>query len=660
MEGVVILDKIGGNILLTTPWQQGIAEACKRVNGAQWIKSKNCWAYPLSWQVCLEIRRYVVNPFELRLKLTDEMMAWATAEKARQESIPDPNVGTVIADLPGVAARNPLMHKALLSRPFQTVGVDWGVKTKEFILADDPGLGKTIQTLAVLEEANLRGPILVVANTSAQQVTWPHQILEWGREKDEYLIFESKIHPTLREETIREVFRDCEADPELRVFVLMNPYWVRMQASLDKKGNYLRSTTGVVMKKAELPIIFKHEWAAIIADESHETLAVNSNMPKKWSQQRQGMGALKVRDGGFKISISGTPMRGKPENMFGQLQWLAPGIYTSFWRWAERHFEMEQDDWTGNNKVSKLRSEEEFYNECSRYMIRRSKSQVAKDLPPKMYGGERFDPKDPESLIGVWLDMGPEQKKAYDQLLKEGAVIDGDEEKSVIGILAEYTRMKQLATSCATVSSETVMRLDEYGSPEVDDGGFIIYDKVTTVTPKLPSNKFDWLLNFLEERDLIGPNAKGMSKVIISSQFTKVVNLFRNELKNKYETDSFMITGAVNAGRRREYQEQFQSDPNSPKIFFLQTKAGGTSLTLDAADDVVILDEMWNPDNQEQVEDRAHRLSRIDHHVTIWYLRTRNSIEEYIGTTLEERLNTCKGVMDGQRGVEYRKRLLKK
>lgn len=75
---------------------------------------------------------------------------------------------------------------------------------------------------------------------------------------------------------------------------------------------------------------------------------------------------------------------------------------------------------------------------------------------------------------------------------------------------------------------------------------------------------------------------------------------------------------------------------------------------------MIILDEMWNPDNQEQVEDRAHRLSNTEHHVTIWYVRSRETIEEDIGVTLEERLNTCKGIMDGQRGVDFAKKLLQK
>lgn len=66
---------------------------------------------------------------------------------------------------------------------------------------------------------------------------------------------------------------------------------------------------------------------------------------------------------------------------------------------------------------------------------------------------------------------------------------------------------------------------------------------------------------------------------------------------------------------------------------------------------------MWDPDVQTQIEDRAHRLSR-KHNVSIWYTRSLDSIEEYIGATVEERNRTCRGIMDGSRGVETRKKLI--
>ena len=81
------------------------------------------------------------------------------------------------------------------------------------------------------------------------------------------------------------------------------------------------------------------------------------------------------------------------------------------------------------------------------------------------------------------------------------------------------------------------------------------------------------------------------------------------------------------------------------------------ALTLDRADDLVILDETFIPDDQEQVEDRIHRVSR-NHKVTIHYLRTLGTIEESIALKTAERDDLQKRIIDGERGVEYARSLL--
>ena len=95
-------------------------------------------------------------------------------------------------------------------------------------------------------------------------------------------------------------------------------------------------------------------------------------------------------------------------------------------------------------------------------------------------------------------------------------------------------------------------------------------------------------------------------------------------------------------------------------MFFLNTFAGGVSLTLDAADDMVILDETWVPDDQEQLEDRIHRISRGETRspATYWYVRTRGTIEEHIARTTLGKDTIQKRLMDGRRGVALARQLL--
>ena len=116
-----------------------------------------------------------------------------------------------------------------------------------------------------------------------------------------------------------------------------------------------------------------------------------------------------------------------------------------------------------------------------------------------------------------------------------------------------------------------------------------------------------------------------------------------------------MLTGRQNDAERKAAQEGFQG-PNGHEVFLLNTKAGGVSLTLDMADDVVLCDSTTNPDDQEQVEDRAHRVSRM-HNVTIWYLASRGTIDEQALIIATEREFMNKGIIDGQRGIQFQKKL---
>lgn len=666
------LEIVNKRIHLRTPYAPHVPTVCKAVHGAKWEPDHKVWSYPLKWDSCLAIRRDIATELDRPIAFGDELFAWATEEKQRQAKLDSARNGLGdglgLREIPGVKARNQKIYGAATGRPFQSAGIQFGAEHRKLILADDPGLGKTLQTLGVIEETATTGPVLVVCNTSAQQVTWPREIEFWT--SDEYMVFDKDIPAADRDDAIRDVFEDCANNPELRIWVLMNPHWVRMKTEIDEFGKYVYSTTGVKMISANVPPLFNSgPWSAIIADESHETLACNTGNAKKWTQQRVGMGALPLKEDGVRISISGTPMRGKSENMFGQLNWIAPEEYTSYWNWANKHFVVTDDGFRGAKNVGELVDEEAFFKENSRYMLRRSKEQVASDLPPKRYGGTPYDPNDPDSLVGVWLDMRPEQRKALDAFESEAGLVENGLELTAIGFLAQLTRRKQFATSCGRLVIEQKPCFEKYPNgkyKKTDDDkkipaydpktGKRLFEDVVTVAPELPSNKWDWIVNFLDERDLLG--GKGKQKVLIASQFTRVINAYRQELLDKYGVESFHITGDTKIADRKRFQDEFQTNPDSPKIFFLQSIAGGTSLTLDQADDVIINDEMWDFGVQEQIEDRAHRLSRTDHNVTIWYLRTRGTVEEYIGTTSDARRTTVKGVMDGQRGVDIRRKLL--
>jgi SNF2 family DNA or RNA helicase len=213
-------------------------------------------------------------------------------------------------------------------------------------------------------------------------------------------------------------------------------------------------------------------------------------------------------------------------------------------------------------------------------------------------------------------------------------------------MLAEMTRCKQMA--CAYGDVEHVLKR----VPGLD------FDEwVARFACRFPSNKWDWIEGMLEERGIWKPKqAWGEGKVIIGSWQSNLLRMFQAQA-TKYNIPSLIITGAENTTRRREAKTQFQA-PGGPRLFFLNTISGGTSLTLDAADDMIVVDETWVPDDQSQLEDRIHRVSRPDHQATYWYLRSRGTIEEQIARANLGADSLQRQLMDGRRGVQIARRLL--
>jgi SNF2 family DNA or RNA helicase len=256
---------------------------------------------------------------------------------------------------------------------------------------------------------------------------------------------------------------------------------------------------------------------------------------------------------------------------------------------------------------------------------------------PKSYPGWHLDRTDTNSPYGVWLEMSPAQERANKRLLKDGVLGDSADAVMVNGHLAVDTRQKQLAGSMVKVENGEVI-------------------------PCLPSPKFDWVVEKLAElgidgeRDEVKVNESGeIPRIVIASQFTKLLNLFAREL-HQLGIDAWLLTGEQSERKRMEAMADFQSEHPTRQVALINTKAAGVAITLDMADDLVILDETYNPDDQEQVEDRVHRTGRA-HNVNIWYLRMLGSIEEEIGWVTAARESVARYLLDKSRGVDTAKRL---
>lgn len=674
MRKVFIERSEGGKrnrIYLQSPYDPQVVHKCKQVPGGSWSPSKRVWTYPLDMITCATLRRVFGNA----LDIGPELWQWAAAENERRTGLNDLLTGAQ-GHCPRVEAQEPKLAAAFASRPYQATGAAFISSARAGILGDDPGLGKTLEMFgAVVEAGYTEGVFLVFCPSSAIRSTWEREIHAWmpndvaipcdGTRKQRETAFETlqgmcdvnagstpayrhRIWFICNIEMARVKFEAYCPGPSLKEREAAGDAHSMVDDVCDGEYvgcNYVKRHKRTVLP--QWPQLFEREWDAIIVDESQKAIAGTKSRRQKQSQQRVGFGMLKETEGGLRTLLSGTPWRGKPENFWSCLNWLFPERYTGFWRWAELYFDIDHNGFGREIKRLKPEMEEAWQQELRSVMIRRIKSEVAPDLPPKMYAGTHLD-NDPSLPKGVWLEMEPKQAAMYRKFAAEAAVRLADGSTMFgNGVLSEIGRMRQLATAPLIQSGTERVKVGMHnGEP--------IYQEMPVYSPVLPSNKFEWLCDFLRERGILG-DVFGDKKVIVTSNYTQTLNLFRAELQN-LGVSSHILTGEVAPRRRARMVAEFQGS-GGPRVFFLNVDAGGTSLTLDAADDIVKLDRRWDPDVDTQVEDRAHRVSRI-HQVTVYNLYSLDTIEERIARTADEREDIQKALLDGARGVAFARKLL--
>ena len=634
--------ELGGRdrIWLRSPYDPGTIAACKRIAGAGWSKRASAWTFPRTVETCLRLR----EEFGARLKIRPEVSAWYRAELERRSAMGS-LASAARADLLRVPEVAPALAKAMFSRPFQPVGARFIADGRAVLIADDPGLGKTLEVLGGVIEAKCPGPHLVICPKTAVQSVWAREIPRWlvGQEVLTVPDGKAKRDAILTELATRDRrfgVSEWPANVE-NTWLVIHPemaqvksYWeceVCGEATTYTKKptptlacEHPKTSKTKVVNAHKFPQLFDIEWGSITVDESHEMLVVKSGTP---TQRRRGAELLRgrIRPDGLAIAASGTPMRGKPEQLWGTLNWLAPKRYSGKWRWIQQYW--ETGGYTGW-EIGKIKPDREqmMWNEISPIVLRRTKAEVASDLPPKTYMGTPYDPSDFDSPVGIWLPMLPAQAKAYAAIEKDSAVELESGRLNAIGELAEMTRLQQFASA--------------YG--DVRGGDFM---------PSLPSNKFDWVQQFLEE---MGIPSDPTGKIVIVSRFTRLLNMFYFGLfAGNTDGMACVLTGETKHDRRADMIESFNRPvgTDSPHVMFLNVKAGGVAITIDSADDMVLLDEA-DSDAMIQVEDRIHRISK-PRPVRYHYLRSEGTVDVGIALVNSMRAGNTRRVMDERRGVSF-------
>lgn len=610
----------GKRIVLATKLEGGdsfeeMLDMCKAVGGGRFRSSDKMWHYPLSVETCHGLRRV----FGDRLKVKKSLAAWyleGAAARAAQTALS----AEADAELAYLPTRYPALSATL--RPDQRVGARWIAEGYRDggLVADKPGLGKTIETIAgLMEREDNEGEYLILCPRLSVKVVWGKELAKWLPGVSVHLCRGTRAQ---REKVLREF----DADPSPIKFIIAVMETLRIKETPIPGNSKKKQFAGY-----EYPQFFNRTWKAVVVDESHK--AFGSLTVAKGTLHGKGLKRLKTE---YKVAMTATPFGkgGRIQGLFGTLHWLWPDEFTSFWRWAGEYFIIDEEDVftrgcrgvpTTTKKVGDLRgglSGEEFLKTLGPRILRRTKEEVLAWLPPKQY-------------IDVICEMPTEQVRQYQQLVDdaefstEGGMISAD------GVLAILTRSKQLANGCLMAEGEGDERRVRF----------------TGV-----SGKIEMLMQKLAERGIVGDDGEDDTKVLIASQFNEFLDAIMGQLDEE-GVQYLSMRGSTSDKKRDEMMEAFQ-EAGGPRVFIINSKAGGVSVTLDAADELFQMDEMYDPGDNEQLEDRIHRASR-NHQVRIYRFLSEGTIDERIHEDVEERAQWQHLVLDGRRGMDYARDLVR-
>ncbi len=457
-----------------------------------------------------------IHPIQASLWSELEDLGVTTTQAAQWQQI----VAGLVAD-PENPARSEPPPAGLTAtlRPYQQAGWDWLRYRYDHrlgaILADDMGLGKTIQTLALICHAREHdpAPFLVVAPTSV--------IPNWASECDRFA-------PGLKVVTIAETTR--------------------------RRGHLLAEAiagadvvlTSYALFRLDIEEYETLAWSGLVLDEAQ--FVKNHNA--------KAYGCAKRLPAPFKLAVTGTPMENNLMELWALMSIVAPGLLASPKRFTDYYRNPIERD-SNAELLSQLRKR------IGPLMLRRTKEQVAPELPPKL-----------EQVVE--LDLNPRHRQIYQTHLQRERQkvlgLLGDVDRNRIEILRSLTLLRQLSLDPALVD-------EKYAN--------------------VGSAKLDALMEHVDEI------VSGGHRVLVFSQFTGFLGRARARLDEAGVEYCYLDGTTRNRG---EVLDRFKA--GEAPVFLISLKAGGFGLNLTEADYCILLDPWWNPATEAQAVDRTHRIGQ--------------------------------------------------
>ncbi|MDP5210421.1 DEAD/DEAH box helicase [Microbulbifer sp. 2205BS26-8] len=426
-------------------------------------------------------------------------------------------------------------------RPYQQAGLNWLQHLRRLnmngILADDMGLGKTLQTLGHLlkekEGGRLKSPALVIVPTSL--------LGNWHQEAERFA-------------------------PNLSVLILHGNQR-HENYTLIPQSDLVITTYPLIVRDEE--ILRNQEFHILILDEAQ----VIKNYKSKASQ------VVRTLNAQHRICLTGTPLENHLGELWSLFDFLMPGFLQNRKKFNTLY----------RTPIEKQSSEEkqgQLNHRISPFLLRRTKQEVAKELPAKTEIIYRVNFGKTQATLYETVRAAME-KRVRDLMKKKGL------NRSQIEILDALLKLRQTCCDPQLVKLEKARKVKQ-------------------------SAKLEALMELLPEMVEEG------RKILLFSQFTEMLGKIASKL------DQANISHVKLTGQTRRRQETIDAFQNGDiPVFLISLKAGGVGLNLTAADTVIHYDPWWNPAVENQATDRAHRIGQ-DKPIFVYKLICENTVEEKI------------------------------
>ncbi len=450
----------------------------------------------------------------------------------------------------------PSYHLKMILRPYQVAGYQWLNYLKDIkwggILADDMGLGKTVQALSFMEyyrNENGKLKALVVCPTTLIY-NWENEIKKFTP-KLTYRIHHGGTRTRMREELV---------DHDITI-----------------------TTYGTL--RSDIKLLMGIEFDYVLLDESQAIKNPSSKVTK----------AACLLNSKNRLCMSGTPLQNNTFDIFAQMNFLNPGMLGTM-EFFRQEFAIPIDKFGDRDRKDHLKKI--LYP----FILRRTKEQVAKDLPEK------------QEMI-LFCEMEDEQRNIYDAYRNDfrnqilGTIETQGIQKSQLTILQGLMKLRQICDSPAILNEQ-----EKFENHSI---------------------KLDELAREITEN--IGDH-----KALIFSQFLGMLALIKaklDELGVKYE----YFDGSTSAPDRQKAIESFQNN-DEVRVFLISLKAGGVGLNLTAADYVYIVDPWWNPAVEQQAIDRTHRIGQTKN-IFAYRMICKDTIEDKILLLQEKKKALAKDII---------------